>query len=141
VLLNLEICDLELAHFIEFVPGSSDSDFEINVVEVKRDREWFAQEFPKMKEFWDSVLKYRTDGIESHPKYRKPVKRKAKEPGITLDLKPPSIFSFIVFLRVITHEGYLEIFWNDFPFLWRMRIEYITFLLPGIFYLLYLNYI
>jgi len=52
-----------------------------------------------------------------------------------------SIFSFIVFLRVITHEGYLEIFWNDFPFLWRMRIEYITFLLPIIFYLLYLNYI
>ena len=52
-----------------------------------------------------------------------------------------SIFLFIVFSRVITHEGYLEIFWTDFPFLWRMRIEYITFLMPGIFYLLYLNYI
>jgi putative phage-type endonuclease len=95
VLLNLEICDLELAHFIEFVPGSSDSDFEINVVEVKRDREWFAREFPKMKEFWDSVLKYRDEGIEAHPKYRKPIKRKVKDSGITLEIKQASVVSFI----------------------------------------------
>ena len=93
VLLNLEICDLEIAHFIEFVPGNSDSNFEINVVEIKRDREWFITSFPKIKEFWDSVLKYRQEGIEAHPKYRKPVKRTRKE-GITLDIKKASM-SFI----------------------------------------------
>ena len=86
VLLNLEICDLELAHFIEFIPGNSDSDFEMNVVEVKRDREWFAKELPKMKEFWDSVLKYRECGIHTHPSYKKPSKR-AKKEHITIDIK------------------------------------------------------
>ena len=80
VLLNLEICDLELAHFIEFVPGNSDNDYEINIVEIKRDREWFRNELPKMKEFWDQVLEYRKNGIETHPKYKIKTTRKRKEP-------------------------------------------------------------
>ena len=75
VLLNLEICDLELAHFIEFIPGNSDTDFQINIVEVKRDREWFAEQLPKMKEFWDSVVNCRKNGIESHPKYKHKIKK------------------------------------------------------------------
>jgi putative phage-type endonuclease len=84
VLLNLEICDLEMAHFIEFVPGNSDDDYEINIVEVKRDREWFSKELPKMKEFWDSVLFYRENGIEKHPKYRK---RKEIKKGKIIEIK------------------------------------------------------
>ena len=90
VLLNLEICDLEVAHFIEFIPGKSDNDFILNVVEILRDREWFARELPKIKEFWDSVLFYRREGIQKHPKYRPP---KAKpQQGITLDIsKAPEI--------------------------------------------------
>jgi putative phage-type endonuclease len=86
VLLNLEICDLELAHFIEFVPGNSDNSFQINVVEVKRDREWFAKELPKMRQFWESVLKYRADGIQTHPKFKVPKKRAKPEPGLTLNI-------------------------------------------------------
>jgi putative phage-type endonuclease len=90
VLLNLEICDLELAHFIEFVPGNSDDSYEINIVEVKRDREWFKEKMPIMKEFWDSVVYYRTHGIEKHPKYKgikeKSVNNSKKSSGITLDL-------------------------------------------------------
>ena len=84
VLLNLEICDLELAHFIEFVPGNSDNDFVMNVVEVKRDREWFAKSLPTIKTFWDSVLFYRVSGIQKHPKYRPP-KEKAEE-GVILNI-------------------------------------------------------
>jgi putative phage-type endonuclease len=84
VLLNLEICDLEMGHFIEFIPGNSDNDFVMNVVEVKRNREWFSKELPKMKEFWDNVLKYREEGIQKHPKYRPP--RAKKEEGITLNI-------------------------------------------------------
>jgi len=71
VLLNLEICDLELAHFIEYVPGNSDNDYQINIVEVKRDREWFARELPKMKAFWDSVRECREKGIETNQDYQK----------------------------------------------------------------------
>jgi putative phage-type endonuclease len=92
VLLNLEICDLELAHFIEFIPGNADDDYIINIVEVKRDREWFANELPKMKAFWDSVLESREKGIDTNKEYRdyrvRCEKRKKKEPlaGQTLNL-------------------------------------------------------
>jgi putative phage-type endonuclease len=75
ILLNLEICDLEMGHFIEFVPGNADNDYEINIVEVPRDREWFANKVSEMKEFWDSVVKYRQEGIETHPKYASYKKR------------------------------------------------------------------
>ena len=91
VLLNLEICDLELAHFIEFIPGNSDSNFEMNVVEVHRDREWFTKELPKMKDFWDSIVKYREEGIKTHPKYKERVKR----PRIVLDVKKTNFIDFI----------------------------------------------
>lgn len=85
VLLNLEICNLELAHFIEYCPGNADEDYIINIVDIKRDREWFAKELPKIREFWDSVINYRRDGINKHPKYRErktPVTRKRKEPEL-----------------------------------------------------------
>jgi hypothetical protein len=85
VLLNLEICDLVMGHFIEFIPGNSDTEFVLNVVEVKRDREWFAKELPKMKEFWDNVLLYRERGIQKHPKYKLP-RKKAEDTGLTLDI-------------------------------------------------------
>jgi putative phage-type endonuclease len=71
VLLNLEICDLELAHFIEYIPGNSDDDYVINIVEVKRDREWFAKELPKMKQFWENVLESRQKGIETNVEYQR----------------------------------------------------------------------
>ena len=94
VLLNLEICDLEIAHFIEYIPGNSDNDFQINIVEVKRDREWFAKRLPEMRAFWESVEKYRTIGIDKHPKYLgykekidyNTKKRETIETGITLDI-------------------------------------------------------
>jgi putative phage-type endonuclease len=75
VLLNLEICNLELAHFIEFVPGKSDDDYEINIVEIPRDREWFANKLETMRSFWESVLKHRQEGIETHPKWESYKKR------------------------------------------------------------------
>lgn len=103
VLLNLEICNLDIAHFIEYKPGSSDDDYEINIVEVKRDPEWFARSLPKMKEFWDSVVKYRSNGIDTHPKYKsykeKSVnntrKREASDNGVTLNLKEKTTCLFI----------------------------------------------
>jgi hypothetical protein len=86
----LEICDLEVAHFIEFIPGKADNDYEINIVEVHRDREWFKENVNKMKEFWDSVLKYRDLGIQSHPKFKNTSTKRKKtndeEDGVTLDI-------------------------------------------------------
>ena len=105
VLLNLEICNLELAHFIEYIPGNSDDSYEINIVEVKRDREWFKEKLPVMRAFWEDVLKYRAQGIDKHPKYKKYKERsdsasfRKKNTGITLDLTdfvkvtPKSLFN------------------------------------------------
>ena len=103
VLLNLEICNLDIAHFIEYKPGNTDDDFDINIVEVKRDREWFARSLPIMKEFWDSVVWYRQVGIDKHPKYKSykektdynSKKRAASDNGVVLDLnvkKTESLF-------------------------------------------------
>ena len=118
VLLNLEICNLELAHFIEFVPGNSDSNYEINIVEVHRDREWFRENIVKMKEFWDSVLEYRQIGIENHPNYSKGKRKHSNdfdEPGITLnidskdkdtkDQKPMFIDTEDDQIKIVTKKG------------------------------------
>jgi len=102
VLLNLEICNLELAHFIEFIPGNSDDDYVINIVEVKRDRVWFANQLPKMKKFWDSVLEARDKGIETNKDYQnfkiRSDKRRKKSPpreNQTLDILAPRQCYFI----------------------------------------------
>jgi len=91
VLLNLEICNLDEAHFIEFIPGNSDSDFDINIVTVYRNCQWFAEKLPILKEFWDSVVEYRKIGIKNHPKYKTP-REQISNSGITLDLTKNTSF-------------------------------------------------
>ena len=93
MLLWLEILDLEECDFIQYRPPT-DLPEEFVVVNVKRDREWFKQKMPVMKEFWDSVLYYRTHGIENHPKYKSykeksttnTKKREFTKSGITLEI-------------------------------------------------------
>ena len=94
VLLNLEICDLEIAHFIEYVPGDSDENYTINIVEIKRDREWFSKELPKMKEFWESIVNYREIGIDKHPKY-KSYKNRCGSRKKKVNLIKPNVSLFI----------------------------------------------
>lgn len=102
VLLNLEICDLEIANFIEFIPGNADDDYIINIVEVKRDREWFARELPKMKRFWDNVLAAREKGIETNKEYQeyrtraqKRIRKPPALPNQTLDIPETNQCYFI----------------------------------------------
>jgi putative phage-type endonuclease len=58
--LLLEIMDLEVCDFLQYKEGPPE---EFVVVEVPRDREWFAHYLPVMKAFWDSVLAMRKKGI------------------------------------------------------------------------------
>lgn len=71
VQLNMEICNLDQAVFIEYRPASMNENNEmiLNVVNVPRDRAWFQEVFPTLKSFWDSVLLYRSIGIDKHPMY------------------------------------------------------------------------
>jgi len=43
----------------------------INIVLVKRDRNWFSNNFIKIKQFWDNVKKYREEGTHSIKKQKK----------------------------------------------------------------------
>lgn len=52
--LNLEECD-----FIQYRPEP----FEYVVVNIKRDRSWFAERLPKLQAFWDEVLHKREHGL------------------------------------------------------------------------------
>lgn len=58
--LLLEIMDLEVCDFLQYKEGPPE---EFVVVEVQRDREWFAHYLPVMKAFWDRVLATRAKGI------------------------------------------------------------------------------
>lgn len=58
--LLLEIMDLEVCDFVQYKQGPPE---EFVVVEVSRDREWFAKYLPVMKAFWDRVLEMRQKGI------------------------------------------------------------------------------
>lgn len=73
--LLLEILNLEEAVFIQYKPAEIawPGPEEFVVTEVTRDREWFREQFPRMKEFWDKVLWHRENGCEElMPKPRKP---------------------------------------------------------------------
>jgi putative phage-type endonuclease len=73
--LLLEILNLEEAVFIQYKPADIawPGPEEFVVTEVKRDREWFLEQLPRMKEFWDKVLWHREHGCdELMPKPRKP---------------------------------------------------------------------
>ena len=41
----------------------------INIVRIHRDYEWFYKNAKILHDFWDSVLYWRTNGIENHPQY------------------------------------------------------------------------
>lgn len=70
VRMNMEICDLNDAVFIEYKPSClTGGDIEFNVVELKRDRSWFTNIYQNLVDFWDDVQYYRNKGIDTHPRY------------------------------------------------------------------------
>lgn len=61
VQLCLEICDLEVAHFVEYKPPSItwplEAQFQITV--IKRDRQWFEHALPLLQQTFDEIQKAR----------------------------------------------------------------------------------
>jgi len=64
VQLNMFICDLKVADFIEYFPPTV-----MNIVRVYRDEKWLDRNLPILQAFWKSVEHHRINGIECHPKY------------------------------------------------------------------------
>ena len=63
VQLQLECCDMEECDFVQYVDPkfSEDGEAHFYVDVIKRDRVWFADALPKMKEVFDIVTKIRED--------------------------------------------------------------------------------
>ena len=64
--LLLEVLDLEVCDFIQYRPAgflSPTAPEEFDVIEIPRDRIWFARILPRAKAFWDEVLERRKFGL------------------------------------------------------------------------------
>jgi putative phage-type endonuclease len=72
VQLNLFICDLNIADFIEFCPKTN----KLNIVRISKDYNWINKHVPLLINFWNQVVHYREIGIEYHEEY---IKKKDKE--------------------------------------------------------------
>jgi putative phage-type endonuclease len=66
VQLNMFICDLDVADFIEYRPPN-----EINIVRINRDDIWLKENLTKLEKFWKEVEFYRNTDIKLHPKFPK----------------------------------------------------------------------
>lgn len=64
VQLNLFICDLQVADFIEYVPPSK-----MNIVRIYKDSNWLSKNIPILEAFWKEVEYYRKNNIKTHPKF------------------------------------------------------------------------
>lgn len=66
VQLNLFICDLKVADFIEYLPPKT-----MNIVRVYRDKKWLLKNLPILEKFWKEVEYYRENDIKLHAKFPK----------------------------------------------------------------------
>ena len=67
VQLNMFICDLELADFIEYCPINNI----LNIVRIERDEFWLSENIPILEQFWKEVEYYRRNDITKHPEFPK----------------------------------------------------------------------
>jgi putative phage-type endonuclease len=66
VQLNLFICNLKVADFIEYLPPDT-----MNIVRVYRDERWLNKNLPILESFWKDIEYYRKNDIKTHPKFPK----------------------------------------------------------------------
>ena len=74
VQLNMLITGLKIADFIEYKPASPNNEEILNVVRIHINYDWLNDNIPILFNFWKEVEYYRSNGIETHPKF-KPLKR------------------------------------------------------------------
>ena len=67
VQLNMFICNVEVADFIEYVPPET-----MNIVRVYKDNEWLSRNLKVLDAFWTEVEYYRANkNIQTHLKFPK----------------------------------------------------------------------
>ena len=92
VQLNMAILNIDKADFIEYRPDP----FELNIVRVQRDREWFDKNIIVLENFWNDVENWRNSNIHNHPEleqYQNPKPKKNTCP-IFCRRETPLLFEF-----------------------------------------------
>ena len=87
----MEICDLDSCFFIQYKSLVITWPFpeQYDVVEIPRDREWFAKHVPTMHNFWEEMMEAKADPeafYAKHPKLRG--KKKSPTPRTTTKKQP-----------------------------------------------------
>lgn len=87
--MNMEICNLDRAVFIEYIPKhmSKTGEMILNVVHLDREPSWFDGVYNTLHNFWNDVLKYRNIGIDKHNLYPKYLKYSNQKPINDISLK------------------------------------------------------
>lgn len=67
VQLNMFICNINLADFIEYCPTTGI----LNIVRLERDEHWLSENIPILEKFWKDVEYYRKNDITEHHKFPK----------------------------------------------------------------------
>ena len=67
----MEVLDIPKCYFIQYKPETLYNNGIIDVLEVYRNKEWFAESYPVIETFWNDVLYYR----ENPEKLPRPVRR------------------------------------------------------------------
>jgi putative phage-type endonuclease len=76
VQLNLFICGLTRADFIEYRPGTQTEDEILNIVRIHIDHNWLNTNIPILYNFWKDVEHYREIGIENHHLFKVNTKKR-----------------------------------------------------------------
>ena len=106
----MECTNLDVCHFIQYKPAVYGNAPIFDIKCIPRDKAWFEKYYPKMREFWDEVLKYREIGIDKHPNYEKWKKRIEPKPPKQKALVSGPIDQFVVKNKVVL--GYSDS-WDD----------------------------
>tara|TARA_Y100000389_G_scaffold162170_1_gene164854 strand:- start:6864 stop:7625 length:762 start_codon:yes stop_codon:yes gene_type:complete len=84
----MECLNMEETDFIQYKPPGDGPEI-LEILNIKRDREWFSRYFPVMRLFWDEVTHYRNIGLEYNPLHiKKEMDKKKKEEKKTKKLEP-----------------------------------------------------
>jgi putative phage-type endonuclease len=76
----MEICNIDKCYFIQYKPATIYQAMIMDVIEIPRSKEWFAEHFETLKTFWNKILYFREHKDEL-PK-PKQYTRKPKEPRV-----------------------------------------------------------
>lgn len=60
VQVQMEICNVDVCHFVQYSPARSNARGILDILEIKRDKEWWTQVEPKLVQFWKEVIESAT---------------------------------------------------------------------------------